>query len=97
MSTGEAPAVKSKLPNKLTLRQATGEVFLRILTAFSSPAASTSICATLLHYGSSQIHSLDLVHLSSSDGFDAGMLRELAEAVEQNAALIERAWNEHFS
>lgn len=38
-----------------------------------------------------------MVHLGSSDGFDAGMLRELAEAVEQNAALIERAWNEHFS
>lgn len=37
------------------------------------------------------------VHLASSDGFDAGMLRELAEVVAQNAALIERAWNEHFS
>jgi hypothetical protein len=23
-------------------------------------------------------------------------LRELAEAVEQNATLIEKAWNEHF-
>lgn len=38
-----------------------------------------------------------MVHLGSSDGFDAGMLRELAEVVEQNATLIERAWNEHFS
>lgn len=38
-----------------------------------------------------------MVHLGSSAGFDAGMLRELAEVVEQNATLIERAWNEHFS
>jgi hypothetical protein len=37
-----------------------------------------------------------VVHLAGSDGFDAGMLRELAEVVEQNAALIERAWHEHF-
>jgi hypothetical protein len=37
-----------------------------------------------------------MVHLGGSDGFDAGTLRELAEVVEQNVALIERAWNEHF-
>jgi len=37
------------------------------------------------------------VLLDNSNGFDARTLRELAEAVEQNAALIERAWNEHFS
>ena len=37
------------------------------------------------------------VLLVNSNGFDARTLRELAEAVEQNAALIERAWNEHFS
>jgi len=36
------------------------------------------------------------VLLDNSNGFDARTLRELAEAVEQNAALIERAWNEHF-
>src|SRR4029077_1450432 len=29
-------------------------------------------------------------------GFDARTLRELAEAVEQNATLIEKARNEHF-
>ena len=37
-----------------------------------------------------------MVHLDNSSGFDARTLRELAEAVEQNATLIERAWNEHF-
>lgn len=37
-----------------------------------------------------------MVLLENSNGFDARTLRELAEAVEQNAALIERAWNEHF-
>lgn len=37
-----------------------------------------------------------VVLLESSNGFDARTLRELAEAVEQNAALIERTWNEHF-
>ena len=35
-----------------------------------------------------------MVHLDNSSGFDARTLRELAEAVEQNATLIERAWNE---
>ena len=38
-----------------------------------------------------------MVHLGRSSGLDAEMLRELVEVVEQNAALIERAWNEHFS
>lgn len=38
-----------------------------------------------------------VVLLDNSCGFDARTLRELAEAVERNAALIERAWNEHFS
>lgn len=37
-----------------------------------------------------------MIHLGGSDGFDAGTLRELVEVVEKNAALIERAWNEHF-
>lgn len=37
------------------------------------------------------------VALDHSSGFDARTLRELAEAVEQNSALIERAWNEYFS
>lgn len=37
------------------------------------------------------------VQLDNSIGFDARTLRELTEAVEQNTALIERAWNEHFS
>jgi len=36
------------------------------------------------------------VHLASSDGFDARTLRELAEVVGQNTAVIERAWNEYF-
>jgi Domain of unknown function (DUF4160) len=36
------------------------------------------------------------VALESSDGFDARTLRELACMVEENAALIERAWHEHF-
>ena len=40
--------------------------------------------------------SYPMVHLGDSHGFDARTLRELAEAVEQNAALIEKAWNEHF-
>ena len=38
-----------------------------------------------------------IVHLNDSDGFDARTLRELAEVVEQNTALIERVWNEYFS
>ncbi len=37
-----------------------------------------------------------MVNLARSDGLDAGSLRELAEVVEQNADLIERAWNEYF-
>ncbi len=37
------------------------------------------------------------VRVADSDGFDARTLRELAQVVEQNADLIERAWNEHFS
>lgn len=36
------------------------------------------------------------VQLDGSNGFDARTLRELSEVVEQNAALIERVWNEHF-
>jgi len=36
------------------------------------------------------------VQLDSSNGFDARTLRELSEVVEQNPALIERVWNEHF-
>ena len=35
------------------------------------------------------------VHLGESHGFDAQTLRELTEAVEQNTAIIEGAWNEH--
>lgn len=37
-----------------------------------------------------------LVQLDNSNGFDARTLRELAETVEQNAAVIERTWNEYF-
>lgn len=37
------------------------------------------------------------VQLDNSNGFDARTLRELVEVVEQNAALIEGVWNEHFS
>lgn len=36
------------------------------------------------------------ISLADSDGFDSRTLRELAEVVEQNTALIERSWNEHF-
>jgi hypothetical protein len=36
------------------------------------------------------------VALEISDGFDARTLRELDKIVEDNAELIERAWNEHF-
>lgn len=35
--------------------------------------------------------------VADSSGFDARTLRELARVVEQNAELIERAWNEHFA
>src|SRR6266481_1595530 len=41
MSTGEVPVVKSKLPIRLTLRHATGEMPLRISMAFWSLAASS--------------------------------------------------------
>jgi len=37
-----------------------------------------------------------VVALAESDGFDSRTLRELLGVVEQNAELIERAWNEHF-
>lgn len=37
------------------------------------------------------------VRVAGNHGFDARTLRELAQVVEQNAALIERAWNEHFA
>ena len=37
------------------------------------------------------------VRVADSNGFDARSLRELAQVVEQNADLIERAWNEHFA
>jgi hypothetical protein len=36
------------------------------------------------------------VGLASSDGFDSRTLRELQWIVEEWAALIERAWHEHF-
>ena len=37
------------------------------------------------------------VRLAESDDIDARALRELAQVVEQNAELIERAWNEYFT
>ena len=37
-----------------------------------------------------------VVHLADSSGFDARILRELTGVVEQNAAMIERTWNEYF-
>jgi Domain of unknown function (DUF4160) len=40
---------------------------------------------------------LNPVLLESSVGLSAGTLRELADMVEKNAELIERAWREHFS
>jgi hypothetical protein len=36
------------------------------------------------------------VQVAVSDGLSAKTLRELSAVVTQNAALIERAWNEHF-
>lgn len=36
------------------------------------------------------------VTLADSDGLDARTLRELLRVVQDNVALIERAWNEHF-
>ena len=35
--------------------------------------------------------------VAENDGLDARTLRELARVVEDNADLIERAWNEHFA
>ncbi len=37
------------------------------------------------------------VRVAHSVGLDARVLRELAHVVADNAALIERAWNEHFA
>lgn len=37
------------------------------------------------------------VTLAESYGFDARTLRELKRVVEDNADLIERAWNEYFN
>ena len=37
------------------------------------------------------------VRVATSDGLSARTLRELVRVVEQNAELIERAWNEHFT
>jgi hypothetical protein len=37
------------------------------------------------------------VRVAVSDGLSAKTLRELSAVVKQNEALIERAWNEHFS
>jgi hypothetical protein len=34
--------------------------------------------------------------VSSSHGFDAATLRELAEVAEANSELIERAWHDYF-
>ncbi|PWB79493.1 MAG: hypothetical protein C3F11_20625 [Methylocystaceae bacterium] len=36
------------------------------------------------------------VGVDRSDGFDARTLRDLARIIEDKAALIERAWHEHF-
>ena len=36
------------------------------------------------------------VSVASSDGFDARTLRDLAILVDDNAALIEKVWHEHF-
>ena len=37
------------------------------------------------------------VSVAESDGFDARTLRELLIVTEENTALIERAWHEHFA
>lgn len=37
------------------------------------------------------------VHLAGSEGYDARTLRELSQAVADNAELIERTWNEYFA
>lgn len=37
------------------------------------------------------------VYLANSDGFDAGTLRELRDAVNANKELIETTWNDHFA
>ena len=36
------------------------------------------------------------VRVVDSNGLDARTLRELLQVVEENVALIERSWNEHF-
>ena len=56
----------------------------------------TSACACPQWQGEAKFWLHPMVHLNNSSGFDARTLRELAEAVEQNATLIEKAWNEHF-
>lgn len=38
-----------------------------------------------------------VVHLADSEGFDARVLRELNAVVTDNAALIERTWNDYFA
>ena len=35
--------------------------------------------------------------LAGSEGYDARILRELSKVVAENADLIERSWNEHFT
>jgi len=40
---------------------------------------------------------LDPLQVASSDGFNATVLRELMQVVQNNSALIERTWHEHFS
>jgi hypothetical protein len=47
--------------------------------------------------GEAKFWLVPMVHLDDSKGFDARTLRDLAEVVEQNSTVIERAWNEHFS
>ena len=37
------------------------------------------------------------VLVAHSEGFDARTLRDLAQVLEQNVGLIERAWNEYFA
>ena len=37
------------------------------------------------------------VRVANSDGFDARTLREITGVATQNAALIMKAWNEHFT
>jgi Domain of unknown function (DUF4160) len=37
------------------------------------------------------------IRLAGSEGYDARILRELSKVVAENADLIERSWNEHFT